>query len=49
MRRVRIGYIRIREIRGLLRVEVVPISREEALRILRGERSAGKAEDRDQV
>lgn len=43
VRRIRIGYMRVKEIRGLLKFEVVPISREEALAILRGERPAGKS------
>jgi hypothetical protein len=43
VRRIRIGYVRVKEIRGLLRFEVVPISREEALAIPRGERTAGKS------
>lgn len=33
VRRTRIGYMRVREFRGLVRVE--PVSREEALRVLR--------------
>jgi len=44
----RIGYMRIKEIRGLLRIEEVPISREEALKILRGER-AHKSEAGDKA
>ncbi len=47
MKRVRIGYMRIREIRGLMKVEVVPISREEALKLLRGERNAGESKAGD--
>jgi hypothetical protein len=44
LRRVSLGYMRIKEVLGLMRVEVVPLSREEALAILKGERSAGKGE-----
>lgn len=38
--RRRIGYMRVREYRYLIRVELVPITKEEAVRILRGEHSA---------
>lgn len=48
-RRIRIGYMRIREFRGLMKIEIVPISREEALKLLRGERRAGEGEARDKV
>jgi len=40
VKRIKIGYMRIKEIKGLLKAEIIPISREEALRILRGERCA---------
>ena len=34
---VRIGYMKIKEIHGLLKIELIPISREEAKKLLRGE------------
>lgn len=43
MKRIRVGYVRIKEVKGLLKAEIIPISREEALRILRGERRAGES------
>ena len=45
-RRIRIGYLRIKEVRGLLKVELVPISEEEARRLLRGEARAGEGKAR---
>ena len=44
--RRKVGYVRIKEIKGRIRIE--PISQEEAERILRGDMDAGKVEDRDQ-
>lgn len=35
-RRIKIGYLKVKEVRGLLRVELIPISEEEARRLLRG-------------
>lgn len=46
MLRRKVGYVRIKEIKGRIRIE--PISQEEAERILRGDMDAGKVEDRDQ-
>lgn len=41
-RRVKVGYVRIKEVRGRVRIE--PLSREELERLLRGGADAGKAE-----
>ncbi len=38
--RRRIGYMRVREYRYLMRAELIPVTREEAEEILRGRRSA---------
>ncbi len=46
LRRVKVGYVRIKEIRGRIRIE--SISQEEAKRILRGDIDADKIEDRGQ-
>jgi len=46
-KRIRIGYMRVKEVLGLVKFEFIPISREEALKILRGEAVAGKAEAED--
>ena len=43
-KRVKIGYLRVKEIHGILKIELIPISREEAMRILRGEIHACKSE-----
>ena len=40
MKRVRLGYMRVKEFKGLMKVEITPISREKALAMLRGERLA---------
>lgn len=48
-KKVRIGYMKIKDIRGLLKVRIVPISREDALKLLRGERSATEGKNRDKV
>ncbi len=40
LKRVRLGYMRVKEFKGLMRVEITPISREKALAMLRGERLA---------
>ena len=42
MKRIRIGYMKIKEIYGLMKIEIIPISREEALRILREEKYASE-------
>jgi len=42
MRRVRVGYMRIKEFHGIVKMEIRPISREEALRILKGGEYASK-------
>jgi len=44
LKRIRIGYMRVKEFLGLVKLEVLPIDRETALRILRGEVSASKSE-----
>jgi len=51
MKRIRIGYMRVKEFLGLVKFEVFPIDSETALRILRGEVCAGegKAEDKDEA
>jgi len=36
MRRVRVGYMRIKEFHGIVKMEIRPITREEALRMLKG-------------
>ena len=46
-KRIRIGYMRIKEVLGLLKFEFVPIDREKALKMLRGEVSASQAEAGD--
>ena len=45
MKRIKIGYMRIKEIKGIMKIEVIPISKEEALKILRGEKRAGEDKD----
>lgn len=40
VRRIRIGYMRVREFRGLVMVRVEPVGKEEALRVLRGDSGA---------
>jgi len=46
-KRIRIGYMRVKEVLGLVKFEFIPIDREKALKILRGEAIAGKAEAED--
>jgi len=46
-KRIRIGYMRVKEVLGLVKFEFISISREEALKILRGEAVASKAEAED--
>ncbi len=36
-RRVRIGYLKVKEIHGVLKIELIPISKEEAIKLLQGE------------
>jgi hypothetical protein len=43
-RKVKVGYVRIKEVRGRIRIE--PISQEEAKRILKGDIDAGQIENR---
>lgn len=43
MKRIRIGYMRVKEFRGLVRLRVEPVSKEEVLRILRGGSSASES------
>ena len=43
-KRIRIGYMRVKEVLGLVKFEFVPIDREKALKILRSEAIAGNAE-----
>jgi len=45
----RIGYMRIKEIKGLMKIEVIPISKEEAMRLLRGESIASQGKSGAQV
>ncbi len=40
MKRIRIGYMRIKEVRGLMKVQLIPISREKAMALLRDEKLA---------
>jgi hypothetical protein len=40
LKRVRLGYMRVKEFNGLMRVEITPISKEKALAMLRGGRLA---------
>ncbi|MCL7384584.1 MAG: hypothetical protein LZ174_09885 [Thaumarchaeota archaeon] len=47
LRSIQIGYMRIKEIHGLVKVEVIPISRDAALKILKGEGIAFKSEAPD--
>jgi len=42
-RRIRIGYMRIKEVKGLMRIEFTPISKEEIVAILKGEKPASKS------
>ena len=42
MRRIRIGYMRIKEVKSLMRIEFTPISKEEIVAILKGEKPAGE-------
>jgi len=46
-KRIRIGYMRVKEVLGLVKFEFIPIDREKALKILRGEVVAGKTETED--
>jgi len=43
VKRVRIGYMKIKGIKGLMKIELIPISREETLAILKGEKAAGES------
>jgi len=47
MRRVRVGYMRIKEFHGIVKMEIRPITREEALRILKGGEYASKNKTSD--
>jgi len=47
LKRIQIGYMRIKEIHGLMKVEIIPISRDVALKILKGEDVAFKSEAPD--
>jgi len=47
MKKIRIGYMKVKEYKALLKVEAVPITGEEALAILRGEKSASEIKARD--
>ena len=47
MKKIRIRYMKVKEYKALLKVEAVPITREEALAILRGEKSVSKTKARD--
>ena len=41
--RIRIGYMKIREIHGLLKIELIKLSKEEIEKILKGEINACKS------
>jgi len=43
VKRIRIGYMRIKKIHGLMKVEVIPIKYEDAMKLLKGEESASKS------
>jgi len=45
-KRIRIGYMKVKEVLGLVKFKFVPIDREKALKILRGEVSVTEAEDK---
>jgi len=42
-KRVRIGYMKIKEIHGLLKIKLIPISEKEAIELLKGKRNACKS------
>ena len=48
LKRIRIGYMRVKEVLGLVKFEVIPVDRDKALRMLGGDVNAskGKAEDK---
>ena len=45
--RIQIDYMRVKEIYGLMKIEIIPISRDVALKILKGEGVAFKSEALD--